>query len=1236
MKNNRQHIGKGLDQLTRRETPGGSGVKPYSQNPWDHLIFSDEFAKQLHYYNNDNKQESTWEELIKAHPIMVLAEILNFDLKQINTRFNALIEFQFAGPDNMTAEASSLIYILAEKLDSWFTRSAFGNNTDSNPLSKKLHFFISAHLRDRLGEFKELLNADTKNRESSKTQFDFSGFNRIWQADKEQDKNDPTESASTKTQLKRIFYAFSNVVEFVKREHSKYAEEILTNGDNAPHIGLLVAFSRLMEYAAGSINNFTERHADYFFNSILRFKAHDKVPDKLFLLFNSPRGNNPVFIKKDTGFLASKDEERKDLIYQLNSDTEIIAAQVEKVFSLYFDTEQDIRPGAKLGLVTRIKKQEIIIENPFEDSGKIPEHQALFAQNNRSGRVGTANIGFAISDPILYLYEGNRNIHVSLTIDNSSYQKELDFSFQKMVDRIEEAAAILEKDPKEIFFKFINEAFDVSITTSNGILPLQEVRVDSSKMETREDSTLDFYISVDPGFPAICVSESDGYDLPTLIFEINHQANIFPYTLLQELKIEGITIEVTVSELKDLLVHNQFGHVDLTAPFTPFGYSPSKNSHFIVGNYEIAQKDISSLGFEIEWSELPVNNGGFKEYYSAYKNSLLTDDQFKVSADFLSQGKWVESPDAKNELTLFELKKTLTEEGNKETRLSETISHKNINCASVWSRQIASGKDGFNYGIYTKGGFFRLKLTSPDCAFGHKLYPDAMAHGLKAQLRKGKTPALPSVPYTPLINKITLNYRASSIHDYKNLSPDDFTSQSRFSYIHPFGIEKTEINMQSDGLHMLPGYPEKANLFIGLKSINPISNLALYVQLHQDTYIDIAEQMPTISWSYLENNSWNPINENQIVSDSTNGLSETGIVKFELPGKDLTRNTVLDKGLTWLKASVNGDLEGFPSLSLLHVNAAKLVWTNNDNKGEHLAHGLSKASILKPAQKIPGLNAFIQVNQSFGGKPNEDILETRSRIKERIYHKNRAVTAKDFELMLLQEFPPIFSVKCFLHTDTMGEVSPGSVLLVVMPYVAKDYTYTGRGVMVSNSQLQKVSAYAKKISADNIRIAVRNAEFEKVQIRCKVKFTDRFVKGEKLGEFERDIDRFLAPWLFDPKESAHLGKAVYLNDIYAFLSNLGYVEYLTGFSVLHVFHDGEKRYALFDSGKGKEDGKDQSNWPGAEKAGGPKNFIEPSNVWGTFIPSTHHLIEELDQADFKQAKKAGIINLQVEENFIIQ
>ena len=89
--------------------------------------------------------------------------------------------------------------------------------------------------------------------------------------------------------------------------------------------------------------------------------------------------------------------------------------------------------------------------------------------------------------------------------------------------------------------------------------------------------------------PPITPLDADNLDFkahnnfPMFEFKLNHEY-LNDYHSLKFLEINNINIEVEILEVKNLSLSNDFGKIDSSAPFEPFGSQPLIDSSFIVGH----------------------------------------------------------------------------------------------------------------------------------------------------------------------------------------------------------------------------------------------------------------------------------------------------------------------------------------------------------------------------------------------------------------------------------------------------------------------------------------------------------------------------------------------------------------------------------------------------------------------------------------------------------------------------
>jgi hypothetical protein len=211
-------------------------------------------------------------------------------------------------------------------------------------------------------------------------------------------------------------------------------------------------------------------------------------------------------------------------------------------------------------------------------------------------KMSEAEIGFAIASHYLWMAEGARKITVAFTVT------------AELPDRKNDVVCFLTSEKGWIekpASKFITEA---------GVLKL-EIELSGA----------------DPAVTAY-IAKTHGYDLPTslpvLLVKLQHrEAAEYIYSELQDGVITKIDIKVDVVGLKTLAVSNDFGPVDTSKPFQPYGASPVAGNSLIVGAKEIFQKNITSTSLEIRWLVTPA--------------SYPATAAVNVNIDYLKAGQWM-------------------------------------------------------------------------------------------------------------------------------------------------------------------------------------------------------------------------------------------------------------------------------------------------------------------------------------------------------------------------------------------------------------------------------------------------------------------------------------------------------------------------------------------------------------------------------------------------------------------
>ena len=400
---------------------------------------------------------------------------------------------------------------------------------------------------------------------------------------------------------------------------------------------------------------------------------------------------------------------------------------------------------------------------------------------------------------------------------------------------------------------------------------------------------------------------------------------------------------------------------------------------------------------------------------------------------------------------------------------------------------------------------------------------------------------IPNEPWTPIIKNISIDYVATATFT-------DIDLIHLYPYSGTYKAEKLTL-----GPSLFPTFCDEGNLFLGLKKLKPGSNVAILFQLAEAT-ADSESERQEIQWHYLDNNIWKELRKGfEVLHDDTNGLTTSGIVKFLMPANMTSENTILPKGLHWIKASIPKNSKVISETIGIHAQAVKVSFTNEEaNDKLRLGESLPAQSINKLRQADSSVKKINQPYDSFGGRIPEIEGEYYTRVSEWLRHKGRAIQKFDYERLVLEAFPQIFKTKCINHTYGLNAhkfkndflMAPGFVLLAVIPDLNKLKAGQSFEPRVPVSILEKIFEYLCNRTSPFVRLKVMNPRYEKVHFCIKVKLypgKDEVFCKEKL---QQDLREFLAPWAVGEFDKLSFGQCINRSDIIEFLESRDYVDYI--------------------------------------------------------------------------------------------
>lgn len=419
---------------------------------------------------------------------------------------------------------------------------------------------------------------------------------------------------------------------------------------------------------------------------------------------------------------------------------------------------------------------------------------------------------------------------------------------------------------------------------------------------------------------------------------------------------------------------------------------------------------------------------------------------------------------------------------------------------------------------------------------------------LTGKLVKQLSVLIPNEPWTPIISNISIDYTASA-------SDTDID----LIHLYPFtGTYKTNELVQQPML--FPTFCDEGTFFIGLQNLVPGSTLSILFQLSEAT-ADSESERESLVWYYLENNEWKLLREGfEVLNDDTDGLTTSGIINFSMPANMTSENSILPKGLHWIKASIPCKSKSVAEIIGIHTQAVKAGFTNEEaNDKLRLEKPLEAGSVAKLKVADASVKKVLQPYDSFGGRKPEEEGHFYIRVSELLRHKNRAIQKFDYERLLLESFPTIFKAKCINHTYALDAgayindftMAPGYVLVAVIPDLNQLKAAKSFEPKVPVSLLEQIEAYLKKVTSPFVRLKIMNPRYEKVNICIRVKLLpdkDEVYYKDQLAE---DIKTFLAPWAIGEFEKLSFGQPVSQSDMIRFLESRDYIDYIIDLRMAH-------------------------------------------------------------------------------------
>ena len=965
----------------------------------------------------------------------------------------------------------------------------------------------------------------------------------------------------------------------------------LFNGKHNPHMTLLFTYYFMMKKVGEKLNDVVDRHLEYYFKGVLCEKKRGVIFDRTLAFCNLIGDAKTQTLPRGVSIFGGQDEAGQDIIFQTNENVDIYKGIVDTVYTLEV-SDINISTFDQLPQVS-LKIAEYNMEKIYEDRKPLflfsPEHsKSSLLQDTRFND----NFGIVISSQLLYLSEGNRVVNLKFHALKESLQETL-----------EEAKKYgLYEDDKTLqnLTSLFLRAVQFKYSTPEGWKTIAKDYIKS--FVEGEYVTLSLLIDEEsPSFTMPMAEYDFEYKNPSIKI-VCHSSDYLGYAILfLNLKFDSLELSVDVKGCKNLVLQNDLGIIENKISFYPFGAMPNANSSFYIGNQEIFNKDLKSLNINIEWQNLP-KDGGFIKHYKNYPGNI-SGESFIVNVYSLKHQKWVPVSGEKVRAHLFSTKIN-NDRSYEEVSDKTVINDLNLQILDL-NKMSSLNKEQESYSFDTKDGFIKFELAGPDNAFGHFIYPKLISGSgmVKNKYLKKMIFNDYNEPYTPMIKNISIDYSSSIEYKFDKIAgkEDPFFSVTKLNF---FGGYK-EI-FKHDMMTLFDFAKNAYSLVhVGVKDIIDEKYVSLYVRI-DDTSVNLDTYSPP-SFCFLNGNFICPLDKENIIEDETFGLRKSGKILIEIP-KNIEKGTLLDNNMFWFSILFENTKDFLPTILGIYINPVKIV-RSSKNSSYHIKPYVLSNIIDEGYEDL----SITQPFESYGGKDAENENDLYTRISERLRHKDRGVTAWDYEHLILSNFSQISKVKCFNNSDNEDS---NNVTIVVLNKIG-EYSENGKVFpQVSQTTLEQIKAFIERKISPFAEVKVINPVYEKIQFSFYLKIKPNFAKEQCIQYLNNTIKLHISPWLYrnnkNDEKAIEIGKEINTSDIINFINSQNYVEGISNFVALK--YENEKITEFIRE----------------------TNIIKPKNKWSIFYTSPKQMIRVVNEKDILTSKTLkGIDHFEIENDFII-
>lgn len=326
-----------------------------------------------------------------------------------------------------------------------------------------------------------------------------------------------------------------------------------------------------------------------------------------------------------------------------------------------------------------------------------------------------------------------------------------------------------------------------------------------------------------------------------------------------------------------------------------------------------------------------------------------------------------------------------------------------------------------------------------------------------------------------------------------------------------------------------------SELYLRIKGLDQPGVVSIYFLI--DALTDMGGR--ALQWFYFNNTEWRAFDPLDIVTDTTNGLHNSGIVSLNI-GND---------SIHWVKAAFD---RPFVSSAIIDIKTqvVDLEYDTSSPGAPQLGKAIPAGTITKSRYTIPGIKTVEQKYSGKEGEYDETEMQYICRVSELLRHKGRAWSSWDYERLVLEKFPQISSVQCIPAHNKKLKIAPGVVLLVIVPQATQESGPNPLTPMAGRPLIEEIERYLQSKCSNQVTVVVQNPIYDKVSVTCRVQLKKGFTDQKYYKSLLNDhLIAFFAPWTSGQNELTLEKRVLNETSLFASIQSLPFIHKINSMEV---------------------------------------------------------------------------------------